>query len=84
MVLCASAGFAAEFSVADSGAKGDGQTDDGPAIRRAVAAALATGAGSRVVFEKKTYRLDWFKSAQHQIELVGAKDITLEGTGPCW
>ena len=36
------------FHVADFGAVGDGTTDDGPAVRKAVEAAVAAGAGSSV------------------------------------
>ncbi len=80
-LLTASAGFAVDFPVADFGATGDGKTDDGPAIQKAVDAAVAAGAGSRVVFEPKTYRLDWRRTAPYQIALVGATNIAIEGNG---
>ncbi len=80
-LLTANIGLAADFLVADSGATGDGKTDDGPAIRKAVAAAVSAGEGSRVVFEKKTYRLDWSKSELYQISIVGAKNLVFEGNG---
>lgn len=81
VVLTTAAACAADFAVADFGAAGDGKTDDGPAIRKAVAAAVAAGPGSRVVFEKRTYRLDWSRTASHQIALTGATNVALEGNG---
>ena len=80
-LLACSTGFSADFKVSDFGATGDGKTDDGPAIQKAVDAAVAAGAGSRVVFEKKTYRLDWRKTAPYQISLAGATNIAIEGNG---
>lgn len=72
---------AENFSVADYGAIGDGKTDDGPAIREAVAAAIAAGPGSRVVFEKKQYRMARYKGSHVQIELKDLSGVTLEGNG---
>lgn len=72
---------ASTFKVADFGATGDGVTDDGPAIRSAVAAAVAAGSGSRVVFEDKTYRLDHYPSTSHHIDLENVSDIYFEGNG---
>ena len=68
------------FRVADFGAVGDGTTDDGPAVRKAVEAAVAAGAGSSVLFDKKTYRLGRF-DGQAQITLDGVSGITIDGYG---
>lgn len=69
------------FPVADFGAVGDGRADDGPAIRRAIAAALAAGPESRVVLEPKTYRLG--ERADHDVQFAfdGAAGITIDGGG---
>ena len=69
-----------EFPVADFGAKGDGTTDDGPAIRRAVAAAVAAAPGAKVVFENRRYRLA--KAAvDYHLALKGVSGLTIEGNG---
>jgi hypothetical protein len=79
VLLTGAAGYAVDFQVAEFGARGDGKTDDGPAVRKAIAAAVAAGPGSRVVFEKKTYRLDWSKTVDYHISITDAKEITIDG-----
>jgi len=81
VLLTVTVASAKDFPVAEFGVRGDGKTDDGAAIQKAVDAAVAAGEGSRVVFEKKTYRLDWRKNAPYQISLVGVKNIAIEGNG---
>lgn len=70
-----------EFRVADYGAVGDGKTDDGTAIRKAVADAVKAGEGSKVVFEKKSYKLAQYKGGTFHISIKNASGITLEGNG---
>ena len=69
-----------EFRVADYGAVGDGKTDDGPAIRRAVAAAVAAAPRTTVVFENRRYRLGR-ADVDYHIALKGVKGLTIEGNG---
>jgi len=71
---------AAEFKVADYGAVGDGQTDDAPAVRKALAAAIKAGPRSKVVFEKKSYRFAR-QPGDAILALDGATGITIEGNG---
>ena len=71
---------AKEFRVVDFGAKGDGKTDDGGAIRQAVSAAVKAGPGSKVVFEKKRYRLAK-ANVDYHISLKGVKGVTIDGNG---
>lgn len=71
---------AADFQVADYGAIGDGQTDDAPAVRKALAAAIEAGPGSTVVFEKKSYRFARQPDGAI-LSLNGATGITIEGNG---
>ncbi len=80
MVMGVLASVAEDFRVADHGAVGDGAIDDGPAVRRAVAAAIAAGPGSTVLFEKKTYRLGRC-TGQAQIELNGIDGLAIDGNG---
>ncbi|MDT8389827.1 MAG: hypothetical protein RRC34_04885 [Lentisphaeria bacterium] len=72
--------LAKEFHVRDYGAVGDGAADDGPAIRQAVEAAVAAGPGSRVVFDKKRYRLAK-ADVDYHIALKGVKGLVIEGNG---
>lgn len=46
------------FSVREFGARGDGRTDDGPAIRRALEAAAAAKSPVRLLFPAGTYRIE--------------------------
>jgi len=78
--VCWSEDAVTQFNVADYGAVGDGRTDDGPAIRKAVAAAEAAAPGARVVFEKRRYRLGKADVDCH-IALKGVKGLTIEGNG---
>jgi hypothetical protein len=65
----------------DYGVVGDGITDDGPAIRRAVTAAIAAGPGAMLVFEPKTYRMDSYERADYHIALDQVEGLTIEGNG---
>ncbi|MGB1129715.1 MAG: right-handed parallel beta-helix repeat-containing protein, partial [Haloferula sp.] len=78
-VLLGSAG-AADFPVVDFGAIGDGSTDDAPAVRKALAAAIEAGSGAKLVFEKKVYRFAR-QPGDAILALDGATGITLEGNG---
>ena len=71
---------AAEFKVADFGAVGDGQSDDAPAVRKALAAAIKAEPGSKLVFEKKSYRFAR-QPGDAILSLDGATGITIEGNG---
>ena len=66
--------------VADFGAVGDGETDDGPAIRRAVEAAVEAAPGSRVVFDEKSYRMARFGGSAH-INLTEVTGLIIDGNG---
>lgn len=66
--------------VADFGALGDGVHDDGPAVRKAVEAAIAVGPGSTVLFEKKKYRLGHCDQSA-QVMLNGVSGLTIESSG---
>lgn len=68
------------FVVAEFGATGDGKTDDAPAVRRALAAAIQAGSGSKLVFERKTYRFAR-QPGGAILEIENAAGITLEGNG---
>ena len=79
-LACLGLATAAEFKVAAFGAIGDGINDDGPAIRRALEAAVKASPGSTVVFEKKRYRLAKAGMAYH-MDLKGVKGLAIEGNG---
>ena len=67
--------------VRDFGVVGDGRADDGPAIRRAVEAAIEAGPGATLVFEKRTYRLGMHGDGGGQISLTNVDGLTIEGNG---
>lgn len=69
------------FPVARYGAVGDGVTDDGDAIRRAVAAATKAGQGSVVRFDDAVYFLGPYEKKSHHILLDGVKGLTIDGRG---
>lgn len=69
------------LSVKDFGAVGDGQTDDGPAISKAIHALYNYGAGSKLIFESnKTYFVSTTDgSSDMAISLKALDGITVEG-----
>ncbi|MDP6629547.1 MAG: right-handed parallel beta-helix repeat-containing protein [Kiritimatiellia bacterium] len=72
---------AATISVKNFGVAGDGTSDDGPAIRKAVEAATKGGPGTKLVFESKAYRLGANKGGNGQIRLVDVDGLTIDGNG---
>jgi len=80
LLLGVSTLYAKDFYVKEYGAKGDGKSDDGPAIRKAVEAAVKAAPDATVIFEKKRYRLARAKLDYH-IALKGVKGLTIEGNG---
>ena len=64
-----------QFSVRDFGARGDGKTDDGPAIRRALEAAAAAKTPARLLFPAGIYRIvpetDWPERCSWRNRLSG-------------
>jgi len=72
------------FRVADYGAHPNTTSDSGPGIRKAIAAAIATGKPADVEFDNGAYRVApissgtwWGKEA---ISVLGAKDLVLRGS----
>lgn len=72
---------AAVIHLEDFGAAGDGKADDGPAVRKAIDAAIKGGPGTKLVFEKKTYRLGPGRGGNGQIRLIGVDGLTIDGNG---
>src|SRR6266566_1054200 len=79
VVLAQSAGT---FNVRDFGAKGDGATDDGPAINAALRAAIASGEGASLLFPSGRYRLATISQAMARSIYAKADtgiDLTRQG-----
>ena len=53
-----------EINIVDLGAKGDGVTDDGPALRSALARALAHGGGTRIYLPQGRYLINSLVTAE--------------------
>jgi len=82
-LVCASAHAGPEarvIRVAEFGAVGDGVTDDGPAVQRAIEAA-ATGGPATLEFESRTYRVGPREDHWCRFVLTGAADVVIDGHG---
>ncbi len=78
----AAAAPGSEFRVAAFGATGNGRTDDGPAIQRALDAAIAAGRGAHVVFDAgRTYRLAAQSERLAVLAIGRARGLTVAGNG---
>ena len=74
-------GMGAEIRVAAFGAKGDGATDDGPAVQRAMEAIASHAPPVTLRFEKdRTYRIKTSPTTW-VFDLNGLRDFTLDGGG---
>lgn len=71
------------INVKDFGAKGDGISNDREAISKALTKAKQMGNGVKVLFPEGTYSIQVDEKAQvsGHLELIGIKDIVLEGQG---
>ncbi len=66
----------------DYGTVGDGVHDDGPAIRRAINAAIASGKPSKVVLDAgKTYLVGEYQQDYAYFTLLGVNNFILDGQG---
>ncbi|QNK59395.1 right-handed parallel beta-helix repeat-containing protein [Paenibacillus sp. PAMC21692] len=69
------------FYVKDFGAKADGVSDAGPAIRAAIAAAISSGKDAEVRFERGRYRVEGGQNNEAAVRIVGASKLVLKGEG---
>jgi hypothetical protein len=67
--------------VSDFGAVGDGRADDGPAIRRAIAGAVASEKPVEIRFEARVYRIGPREDRWCSFDIRDAREITLDGRG---
>ena len=82
-VMTLNSASADDFNVRAYGAVGDGRADDGPAIQRAIDAAIHTGRPSTVIVPAGHYLLSRLVMAgAHDISLVGTSGTVLIGTMP--
>lgn len=83
-ICIASAAPREVFNVADYGAAPNTVVDSGPAIRKAIAAAIVSGQPSEVVFGDGAYRLGSIKGGawwgKAHLVVKGADDIVLRGS----
>ena len=78
VVVAATTVNATEFHVKEFGAKGDGRTDDGPAIQKAFDAAKKSGGKTTVILEKKRYLLGDNPKAWHYFVMENFSDLVIE------
>ncbi|MDG0813445.1 right-handed parallel beta-helix repeat-containing protein [Cohnella rhizosphaerae] len=69
------------FHASEFGARGDGVTDAGPAIRAAIAAAIATGEEAEVRLGRGRYRVASGHGNEAAIRIAGASKLVLTGEG---
>ena len=81
LIYCGAFASAADIRVADFGVRGDGKHDDGHALVAAFKAAKDDGVESRVVFEKKIYRLGDDHTAWHCLSLIDHENLIIDGNG---
>lgn len=67
--------------VSDFGAAGDGETDDGPAIRRAIARAVEAKEPAELRFDRRLYRIGPREDRWCSFDIRDARDITIDGQG---
>jgi len=76
-----SAGFAADLVATDFGVKADGNTDDGPAILKMIAAARAQKAPVRLVFPERQTIYAATGADRYLFQLRATEGITIDGGG---